>query len=128
MRHDDRVPLDPTPRHPTAPAVLTARALLTVSGADRPGVTARLFSALADTADGAPAVEVVDVEQVVVHGHLVLGCRRRRPGGPAADEGALLAHLARLAAEVAAAAGVDVAVESASGPEPVPCRPAARTT
>ena len=118
MRHDDRVPLDPTPRHPTAPAVLTARALLTVSGADRPGVTARLFSALADTADGAPAVEVVDVEQVVVHGHLVLGVVVAALE-PAADEDALLAHLSRLAAEVAAATGVDVAVESASGPEPV---------
>jgi phosphoserine phosphatase len=118
VRHDDRVPLDPTPRHPTVPAVLTARALLTVSGADRPGVTARLFSALADTADGAPAVEVVDVEQVVVHGHLVLGVVVAALE-PAADEGALLAHLSRLAGEVAAATGVDVAVESASGPEPV---------
>jgi phosphoserine phosphatase len=118
VRHDDRVPLDPTPRHPTVAAVPTARALLTVSGADRPGVTARLFSALADTADGAPAVEVVDVEQVVVHGHLVLGVVVAALE-PAADEGALLAHLSRLAGEVAAATGVDVAVESASGPEPV---------
>jgi phosphoserine phosphatase len=118
VRHDDRVPLDPTPRHTTVPAVLTARALLTVSGADRPGVTARLFSALADTADGAPPVEVVDVEQVVVHGHLVLGVvvAALEPG---ADEDGLLAHLSRLAGEVAAATGVDVAVESASGPEPV---------
>src|ERR671920_75620 len=41
--------------------------------ADRPGVTARLFSALAGMAEGGPSVEVVDVEQVVVHGHLVLG-------------------------------------------------------
>jgi phosphoserine phosphatase len=118
VRHDDRVPLDPTPRHPTVAAVPTARALLTVSGADRPGVTAQLFSALADTADGAPAVEVVDVEQVVVHGHLVLGVVVAALE-PAADEDALLAHLSRLAADVAAATGVDVAVESASGPEPV---------
>ena len=71
MRHDGAVPPAPAPR-PTA-VVEAPRALLTVSGADRPGVTARLFSALAGMADGGPSVEVVDVEQVVVHGHLVLG-------------------------------------------------------
>ena len=62
-----------------------ARAVLTVTGADRPGVTARLFSALAESVDAPPAVEVLDVEQVVVHGHLVLGvvgaARRRRRRG-----------------------------------------------
>ena len=41
--------------------------LVTVTGPDRPGVTARLFDALAGT-----DVEVVDVEQVVVRGHLTL--------------------------------------------------------
>ncbi|TFV76624.1 phosphoserine phosphatase SerB [Blastococcus sp. CT_GayMR20] len=112
-------PLDPTPRPLAAPAALPARALLTVSGADRPGVTARLFSALADPADGAPAVEVLDVEQVVVHGHLVLGVVVAALD-PGAEEAALLKHLSGLAADVAAATGVDVAVESASGPEPAP--------
>ena len=85
-------------------------------------VTARLFSALADTTGGAPAVQVVDVEQVVVHGHLVLGVVVAvvpAGDGRATDEAVLLAHLARLAAEVAAATGVDVAVESATDPEPV---------
>jgi phosphoserine phosphatase len=128
VRHDEPVPLDPTPRPATDAAPITARALLTVSGADRPGVTARLFSALADTADGAPAVEVVDVEQVVVHGHLVLGVVVAvLPSGdaPLADEAVLLGHLSRLAAEVAAATGVDVAVESASDPGPAP-EPAGR--
>ena len=42
--------------------------LITVTGRDRPGVTSRLFSALAGH-----DVEVLDVEQVVVRGRLVLG-------------------------------------------------------
>lgn len=42
--------------------------LVTVSGRDRPGVTAALFSALA-----AHDVEVVDVEQVVIRGRLIVG-------------------------------------------------------
>ncbi|MFP5369200.1 MAG: phosphoserine phosphatase SerB [Actinomycetes bacterium] len=112
----------PPPDHdlspPTVPGV--PRALLTVTGGDRPGVTARLFSALAEVGDGTPAVEVIDVEQVVVHGRLVLGVVVGAPpedgGGP--DEAGLLAHLSRLAAEVAAAMGVRVDVESASDPEP----------
>ena len=66
------------------------RPLLTVSGDDRPGVTARLFAALADTAGGGPSVEVLDVEQVVVQGHLVLGvvvAAQPADGSPAADPG-----------------------------------------
>jgi phosphoserine phosphatase len=117
------VPLDPTPRLVPAPTAETPRALLTVTGADRPGVTARLFSALADTSGGAPAVEVLDVEQVVVHGHLVLGVVVGvlvGDGAPVVDEPLLLAHLGRLAGEVSTAVGVNVAVESAAGPEPVP--------
>jgi len=46
----------------------TATLLLTVTGLDRPGVTAALFEA--STADG---VQVLDVEQVVLRGHLTLG-------------------------------------------------------
>jgi phosphoserine phosphatase len=97
-------------------------ALLTVTGLDRPGVTARLFSALAGAADAAPAVEVVDIEQVVIHGQLVLGVVVASvpvEGQPAEDEAALLARLERLAADVSAATGVRVRVESASDPEPV---------
>jgi phosphoserine phosphatase len=93
-----------------------------VTGADRPGVTARLFAALADTSGGAPAVEVLDIEQVVVHGHLVLGVvvgALVTEGGPVVDDADLLAHLERLADEVGAAVGVAVAVESAAGPEPL---------
>ena len=41
--------------------------LVTLTGPDRPGVTARLFAALTD-----PTIVVLDVEQVVVRGHLTL--------------------------------------------------------
>jgi phosphoserine phosphatase len=109
------VPLDPTPR--TSPtAVSTPRALLIVSGGDRPGVTARLFAALAGPGGGLPPVEVVDVEQVVVHGQLVLGVvvgALPAEGGPVAEEH-FLAALERLAAGVAEATGVRVQVESAA--------------
>ena len=111
------MPLDPTPRLPPESTAPTARAVLTVSGPDRPGVTAQLFSALA-AGDGAPAVEVLDVEQVVVHGHLVLGVVVGALGEPAVDEAVLLAHLSTVAAEVADAVGLKVEVESASEPEP----------
>jgi phosphoserine phosphatase len=122
VRHDDRVPLDPTPRVLSASTAPSPQAVLTVSGVDRPGVTARLFSALADASDGAPAVEVLDVEQVVVHGHLVLGVvvgALAVGSEPAAEEATLLAHLARLAADVAADIGLSVEVEAASGGEAV---------
>lgn len=46
----------------------STRALLTVTGTDRPGVTAALFSALARL-----ELEVRDVEQVVIRGQLLLG-------------------------------------------------------
>src|SRR5260370_21581448 len=42
--------------------------LVTVTGRDRPGVTSRLFSVLA-----AHELSVLDVEQVVIRGRLVLG-------------------------------------------------------
>ncbi len=47
------------------PALATL--LVTITGPDRPGVTAAVFEALS-----APGVEVLDVEQVVVRGHLTL--------------------------------------------------------
>ncbi|WP_091112050.1 phosphoserine phosphatase SerB [Geodermatophilus dictyosporus] len=115
--------LDPAPRTPPATAAPGPRALLTVTGADRPGVTARLFAALAEGADGVPPVEVLDVEQVVVHGQLVLGvvlgsAPVEGPVGAAAEEAAFLEGLGRLAAGVGAATGVRVEVESASGGGP----------
>ena len=42
--------------------------LITLTGRDRPGVTSRLFSALAGH-----QLTVLDVEQVVIRGRLVLG-------------------------------------------------------
>ena len=42
--------------------------LVTVTGQDRPGVTAAVFAALVR-----PGIEVLDTEQVVVRGHLTLG-------------------------------------------------------
>ncbi|RBY75600.1 phosphoserine phosphatase SerB [Blastococcus sp. TF02-09] len=112
------MPLDPTSRTTEVPGA--ARALLTVSGADRPGVTARLFAALAE---GAPAVEVLDVEQVVVHGQLVLGVVvgvLPSEAAPAVGQDELLDHLRPLAAAVAADVGLRVDVEPAAGPTSVP--------
>ncbi|WP_448624848.1 phosphoserine phosphatase SerB [Geodermatophilus sp. URMC 64] len=109
---------------PQIPAVVTGegpRALLTVTGVDRPGVTARLFGALAGASDGTSPLVVVDVEQVVVHGQLVLGVvvgELPVDGGGQESEDALLARLVRLAGEVSAATGVQVRVEPASDPEP----------
>jgi phosphoserine phosphatase len=125
MRHHGGVPLDPAPRPPADRRPQTPSALITVSGVDRPGVTARLFSALAGASDGASGVEVVDVEQVVVHGQLVLGvvvAALPDEGRPAEDEAALLIRLGRLAADVSAATGMRVQVESATGPQPGPGR------
>jgi phosphoserine phosphatase len=42
--------------------------LVTLTGRDRPGVTARLFSVLARH-----ELDVIDAEQVVIRGRLVLG-------------------------------------------------------
>jgi phosphoserine phosphatase len=55
---------------PTSPLPLpdeVRTVLLTLTGLDRPGVTTAVFEALA-----LPGVEVIDVEQVVVRGHLTL--------------------------------------------------------
>ncbi|MEU2349424.1 phosphoserine phosphatase SerB [Modestobacter sp. NPDC049651] len=103
-------PLDtapPTPGDPT-PDPAGSGALLTVTGPDRPGVTAALFTAL--DALGEPQVHVVDLEQVVVHGQLVLGAVVREEG-----RGGLPARLDGVAAEVAAATGMRVTVEPVSG-------------
>jgi phosphoserine phosphatase len=94
-------PIDPLP----TPA--SAGALLTVTGADRPGVTATLFAAL-ESAAGAP-VEVVDVEQVIVHGQLVLGVVVR--GAPPSGAGSLADRLGPVAADVAERTGMQVTVE-----------------
>ena len=124
MRHDDEVPFPPDHQPADAVEGRRPRALLTVTGTDRPGVTARLFSALA--ADGESEVEVVDVEQVVVHGHLVLGVvvgALVGHGGAEEREADFLARMATRAGEVAAVTGMQVQVESASEAVPAPQRP-----
>ena len=50
--------------------------LVTVSGRDRPGITSRLFDSL-----GGVDATVLDVEQVVIRGRLVLGVLLRAPAG-----------------------------------------------
>lgn len=61
-------------------------ALLTVTGPDRPGVTARVMSTLADH-----GADLVDAEQVVVNRHLSLGLMVRVPAD--ADAVALVREL-----------------------------------
>jgi phosphoserine phosphatase len=90
-------PIDPDPG--------SAGALLTVTGPDRPGVTATLFAALQSA--GPEPVEVVDVEQVVVHGQLVLGVVVRG----SADAGTLADRLRATAEDVAGRTGMQVTVE-----------------
>jgi phosphoserine phosphatase len=51
--------------------------LVTLTGRDRPGVTSRLFSGLS-----AHELTVLDVEQVVIRGHLVLGVLLGCPAAP----------------------------------------------
>ena len=80
------------------------RLLLTVRGPDHPGVTAALFGHL-----HRHGAELVDVEQVVVRGALLLGIRVDVPDEPDGAEGipsALRERLAVAAREV----GVDVEV------------------
>ncbi len=66
--------------------------LVTVTGRDRPGVTSKLFSAL-----GSHPVDVLDVEQVVVRGRLVLGVLVTAT----ADEGEVRAAVQDIADELA---------------------------
>ena len=51
--------------------------LVTLTGRDRPGVTSRLFATLS-----AHELAVVDVEQVVIRGRLVLGVLLACEGAP----------------------------------------------
>src|SRR4051795_3060062 len=55
--------------------------LVTLTGPDRPGVTSTLMAAL-----GPHDVQVLDMEQVVVRGTLVLGVLLGGAGAPAAEE------------------------------------------
>lgn len=84
----------------TDPATQTL--LVTVSGDDRPGVTSTLFDAIADV-----GAEVLDLEQVVVRGHLTLALLLS--AGPQDS------RLRGVVSSVATSLGMQVTVESGSG-------------
>ncbi|MEO6955299.1 MAG: phosphoserine phosphatase SerB [Antricoccus sp.] len=57
---------------------MTNTVLVNLTGSDRPGVTTAVFGALSQlSADAAGHVDVVDIEQVVIRGQLVLGIELR---------------------------------------------------
>jgi len=80
----------------------TQTLLVTVSGDDRPGVTSMLFDAIADV-----GAEVLDLEQVVVRGHLTLALLL--------SAGPQDLRLRGVVASVATALGMQVTVEAGSG-------------
>ncbi|WP_438822155.1 phosphoserine phosphatase SerB [Kineococcus terrestris] len=105
------MPATTPPSPATAPSPGTApgparTVLVTVTGADRPGVTSALFRALTPT-----GAEVLDVEQVVVGGHLTLSALVTCPG-----EGVVEAAVADLA-------GAGLAVSATASPGEPPRRP-----
>jgi len=81
--------------------------LVTLTGRDRPGVTSRLFSGLS-----AHDLTVIDVEQVVIRGHLVLGVLLACP--PAPD----LTAIHRQVTSLAEALGMNAEITLGSGEEP----------
>jgi phosphoserine phosphatase len=85
------------------PAIHTL--LVTVSGDDRPGVTSSLFDAIADV-----GAEVLDLEQVVVRGHLTLALLLS--AGPGNS------RLREVVINVGTALGMQVSVESGRGDNP----------
>jgi phosphoserine phosphatase len=78
--------------------------LVTLTGRDRPGVTSRLFSALATH-----HLTVIDVEQVVIRGRLILGVLLASEGSP--DLTAIHQQITSLAADL----GMDVEITMGSG-------------
>jgi len=82
--------------------------LVTLTGRDRPGVTSRLFSELS-----AHQLTVLDVEQVVIRGHLVLGVLLACPEPP--DLTAIHRQITSLAADL----GLDAEITMGSA-EQVP--------
>ena len=84
------------------PDPATQTLLVTVSGDDRPGVTSTLFDAIADV-----GAEVLDLEQVVVRGHLTLALLLS--AGPADS------RLREVVVNVGTSLGMQVTVESGRG-------------
>ena len=83
-------------------------ALVTLTGRDRPGVTSRLFAALA----GGGELTVLDIEQVVIRGRLVLGVLLGC--GPDPDLTAIHRGIRAVAADL----GMDVEVTMGSAEPP----------
>ena len=77
--------------------------LITLTGRDRPGVTSRLFGALARF-----PLSVLDIEQVVIKGRLVLGVLT------ASDEPPDLTAIHRSVTQVAASLGLDAEITAGS--------------
>jgi phosphoserine phosphatase len=109
-------------------ATPATRATMTVTGRNQAGVVERLFGALAEPCGAGPALELVEVAQVVMHEQLVLvaGVRAAAGTGPRAED-AVLARLVRAAVDLSAATGLRVQVEAAdahrpSGDAPRRCR------
>ena len=78
---------------------------ITVTGEDRPGVTGNLLAAIATT-----GAEVLDIQQVVVHGHLTLALVLTVGDSAAANEAlrdaaAIAAHRLGLTLSVAEGEG-----------------------
>jgi phosphoserine phosphatase len=89
--------------------------LITVNGRDRPGVTAHLFDQLADF----PLV-VVDTEQIVLRGRLILGVLVALEDSDASIELALRDRLAAAAAELRVEIEVAVSADEQSSRADVP--------
>jgi phosphoserine phosphatase len=87
------------------PEPATQTLLVTVSGDDRPGVTSALFDAIAEV-----GAEVLDLEQVVVRGHLTLALLLS--AGPR-DE-----RLREVVVNIGSSLGMHVTVESGRGDNP----------
>jgi phosphoserine phosphatase len=92
-------------------AALPTRALFTLTGQDRPGVTAAVVAALASV----PGTAVHDVEQVVIRGRLVLGLSVALDGDPEPVVTAVRQAAVGLGLDVEARVGADV-------PAPAPRR------
>lgn len=81
--------------------------LVTLTGRDRPGVTSRLFSALAGH-----ELTVLDIEQVVIRGRLVLGVLLASDGDPD------LTAIHRAVRSIAADLGLDAEITTGWGEPP----------
>ncbi|GGM73497.1 phosphoserine phosphatase [Thermopolyspora flexuosa] len=77
--------------------------LITLTGPDRPGVTSRLFSVLADF-----PVTVADIEQVVIRGRLTLGVLVAYAGGPPTGTGRTIGALWTALEQVAEDLGMEI--------------------